>query len=519
MATYMRPGVFVDETLTPIATNSQSPGEAVAAFVAPYSFGPSEPTRIRSWTEFLKYYGGLGSGSEKLGYAVFTYFANGGTSAYVVRAVPADSTAATVTLLDRAGVPEGGPANILRLTAKAAGSFGNKIYIDISDPGTGTGRFNLVVKVGSLLESAIVDRYTDVSMDPTDARYLLALLNSPTSGSKFVEAESLLVGAWDDYRTPAVQTGTPLTTGSDGVATPNLVEATKSLEATGEILNINLPAVTDSAILNPIIDWCADYGYAFLVVDAPATANLDNTQAIESYRNLLPLGNGSTTPLPLRTSSYVAVYGPWLSTSDPGSAASGATRLLPPGGAVLGQFAAADEARGPHQTPAGIAYRVRGVFGVERTFSNQELDLLNQVGLNVIRPVPQAGFCIMGGRTLQVGMPDRYVSVRRLLTYVRKILVDSTRFAVFAPNTPDLWHSLSAVVTQQLTGMTQAGMLKGNTPDDAYQVICDETNNTEQTVSNGEVHIDVGLAVARPAEFVGIHIAQYEGGSSTSENA
>lgn len=516
MATFLRPGIYVDETLdaisNPVTTN---PGEALAAFVGAHNFGPAVPTLITSWSQFNLVYGGWGTGTDLLPYAVYSYFANGGGKAYVCRAVPSDSVASHVTINDRQTTPEA----LLNLTAKAAGAFGNKIYIDVSDANTGAGRFNMAIKVGGTTDAYTADRYNDVSLDPADARNLVAMINSPVNGSAFIKADYVATDAWSASITPAIQTGTPLTGGLDGVATPDLVTATKQLEATGEIVNVNLPGITDTATLNNIITWAEDYGYAFVVVDAPSTPSLDAATAVTNYAKLSPAANASTSPPPLKSSSYVAVYGPWLVSADPSSVASGATRTLPPGGAVLGQIARTDTLYGPHQSAAGTLSRLTGVYSTELRFTNSQLDNLNAWGINVIRQIPQNGICIMGARTLKNGYPDRYIAVRRLLTYTRKILVDLTRSAVFAPNTPELWHSIAATLTQQLTTQAQAGQFASSTPDTAFVVVCDDSNNTATTVDNGEVHIDVGIAVARPAEYVAIHISQYDGGATVTESA
>ncbi|MGD6750340.1 phage tail sheath subtilisin-like domain-containing protein [Streptomyces sp. BH105] len=516
MATFLRPGIYVDETLDAIANPvSTNPGEAIAAFVGAHNFGPGAPTLITSWSQFQLVYGGWGNGTDLLPYAVYSFFNNGGGKAYICRAVPSDSVAAKVSLNDRQTTPE----PLLEIEAKAAGAFGNQAYVSVTDANTGAGRFNLIIKIGGTSDAYIADRYNDVSLDPTDARNLIAMINSPVNGSAFVSATYLATDAYSSDLTPAAQTNTPLTGGIDGAAAPDLVAATRQLEGTGEIVNVNLPGITDTATLNAVIAWAEEYGYAFLVIDAPRTASLDAASAVSEYAKLSPAANTGSTPAPLNPSSYAAVYGPWLVSADPSSVAAGATRFLPPGGAVLGRFAHTDTLYGPHQSAAGTLSRIVGVYSAELRFSNAQLDSLNSWGINIIRQIPQSGLCIMGARTLKSGYPDRYVAVRRLLTYTRKILVDLTRSAVFAPNTPELWHSIAATITQQLTAQAQAGMFASATPDQAFQVICDETNNTSTTVDNGEVHIDVGVAVARPAEYIAIHISQYDGGATVTEAA
>ncbi|KUL44738.1 hypothetical protein ADL22_12400 [Streptomyces sp. NRRL F-4489] len=466
----------------------------------------------------MSLYGGF-SADSMLPFAVHQFFVNGGRACYVVRAVSADAKTASLVLKDRqSGGENSSPKDVLRVTATAPGAFANGLTVSVTDAGTAPGRFTLTVKTAGDTAGGLVERYTDVSLDPTDTRNAIALVNAPDSGSRFISLAYLGPLAWTTDNTPAVTVDKPLAGGSNGSAAPDLSAAAQSLESTNAALNINLPGVSDAAVLNPVIDWCERYAYAFLIVDTPQVPDGTPTEvALAKMRELSPLVNGGTTPAPLRASSYAAVYGPWIQTADPAVAAVGATRLLPPGGALMGQFARFDIAHGPHRTPAGEEAVLRGVFSAQFRFTDAQLDELNVAGINIIRYVPSAGYCPMGGRTIKAGYPDRYIAVRRFLIHVRKLLVESTGYAVFQPNTPDLWASLTTIITQRLTEMTQAGQLKGGSPETAFRVVCNETNNTEQTVANGEVHIDIGLALLRPAEFIAIHIGQFEGGSTSSE--
>ena len=53
----------------------------------------------------------------------------------------------------------------------------------------------------------------------------------------------------------------------------------------------------------------------------------------------------------LSSSTYVAIYYPWIRVVDP---ITQATMLVPPGGHVAGIYAATDEARGVHKAPANV---------------------------------------------------------------------------------------------------------------------------------------------------------------------
>lgn len=510
MTVYKRPGVYISETLTPLSQTVTTPGESVAAFVGTNKQGgPLAPTLVSSWSQYVATFGGFGDTSDLLPFSVYQYFNNGGNAAYIVRAAASDAVAAHVSLDDTEATPE----PTLKVTAISPGTWGNRVYVDVAASTSGGGRFDLFVYVGGATAAYLKERFTDVSLNPADSRNATALINSPVTGSAFVQVQSLLNTAWDASHSPAVQTGTALTGGTDGVAAIDLATATERLEIVGENLILNIPGVTDATVLNPIITWAETQGSVFVVVDGVKSTSADNAH---SYA--LSLQNMSTGGSALRSSSYAAVYGPWLIVNDPATAASGSARLLPPGGAVLGQYSRTDASRGVQKPPAGVDTVLRGVLDVEFRFSNDDQDSLNVAGINVLKSLPGTGFVIYGARTLAAGMPDRYVSVRRSLMLIKKGVLDATRFAVFEPNDQILWEQINAVISQYLLTLMQTGVLAGTTPEQAYFVTCDSSNNTPTSVANGVVNISVGVALQTPAEFIVIEIGQYSGGSSVTDS-
>ena len=124
MPAYSRPGVFVNTTQAPIATNAGSiPGQPVACFVADYNAGPTLSTFVTSWQEFTLLYGGFATNSGSyLPFAVYQYFANGGTGCFILRCPNTDAVQASLTVADVTG------SNLLAPT------------IPTVTPTTGTGR-------------------------------------------------------------------------------------------------------------------------------------------------------------------------------------------------------------------------------------------------------------------------------------------------------------------------------------------------------------------------------------------
>lgn len=651
---YRRPGVYISETLKPLPQQVSPPGLAVATFVGAHDAGPSTPRKVTSWEQFSTLYGGFGNGLHYLPFQVYSYFANGGQTAWVLRATPTDSSEARLVVQNQpvppaesivatpdgtaptgsgtapsstvtgvqlvtpsgsvtanpeqtafaiewtaitplsgvdayqvvvtnpdegsfnrqvwvaqpesgkpaaaftdlapdtnydvqitpykggtAGTPMGSPASFstaggytsvdaLQITAKGRGAYGNSLYITVS-PAWSTGRFHLYVKHGGTGSGQLVETWQDLSLNPADPRYIVGVVNSATAGSNYVTVASLLPPASatpgtgltpDASWLPEYVADAPLSAGTDGVQAVNLAQQLADhFDSVADVLLINLCGSTGMADhvpaptqINAAIQWTENRRGAFLVLDAPRQpAPIDATTAASKFAETV----SSYAP----ASSYAAAYGPWLQVADPAGQSVSSTRMLPPAGAVMGQYAQADAAVGPNRSPAGVAYNLVGAVGVEHLFTNSQLDTLNEAGVNVIRPVPQSGYCVMGARTLKKGMPDRYISVRRMLIYLENLLEDVTRFAIFEPNGPDLWQTLAALVDQQLLTLTQAGQLQSTIPSSAYFVVCDETNNTAATVALGEIHISVGVALSSPAEFIVIEISQYQGGVSASADS
>ena len=100
---------------------------------------------------------------------------------------------------------------------------------------------------------------------------------------------------------------------------------------------------------------------------------------------------------------------------------------------------------------------------------------------------------------------------------VKKSLKEATAFAVLENNDYRLWEQVRTACSTYLNGLWQAGGLKGADPSQAFYVKCDATNNTAQSVNDGVLNIEVGVALQTPAEFVVIRIGQFDGGTTVVE--
>ncbi|HEY6176857.1 MAG TPA: phage tail sheath subtilisin-like domain-containing protein, partial [Kofleriaceae bacterium] len=208
--------------------------------------------------------------------------------------------------------------------------------------------------------------------------------------------------------------------------------------------------------------------------------------------------------------TYSALYFPWVEVPDPYSRVGGATRFAPPSGMVAGLFARTDNTRGVWKAPAGTEASMLGAVGVAAQVSDQDQDTLNPIGVNCIRQFAASGIVCWGTRTLgTLSNPEyRYVPVRRTANFLKVSLFRGTQWVVFEPNDEPLWSAIRFNLNAFLGSLFRAGAFQGSKPEDAYFVKCDKDNNTQATIDQGQVHILVGFAPLKPAEFVIITLQQ-----------
>jgi phage tail sheath protein FI len=93
---------------------------------------------------------------------------------------------------------------------------------------------------------------------------------------------------------------------------------------------------------------------------------------------------------------------------------------------------------------------------------------------------------------------------------------DLSQFAIFEPNDERLWRSITASLEGFLTNFWREGGLRGGVPSQAFYVKCDAETNPQSAIDGGQVNIEVGVALQRPAEFVIIKIGQFDGGTTVT---
>lgn len=497
--TYGRPGVYVNERFlpTPIAVGGSA--NAAGAAIGAFAKGPSTVTRVTSWYDFVKNFGSFDAAYPAT-FGINQFFVNGGSELYVKRVLGAGAGQATVNIVN-------GATTVAVVTAKNYGSAGTNLRVQVSATGAAN-YFNLTVyeEVGgnasSTADDAVLEVFNNVRFDlTTSADYVQTVvtqssqyisLSVSTNGTAPAAAVYPLTGSSLDGTAPTATNYTAVVP-ADGTSEFDQIDRPLVIFAP-EIISI-LGATNGTTVQNALIAW-ATAGQGFAVVDT--ASGLTVAQAITAAGNFT-------------ASSQAAAYYPNYYITDPTARSSSALRLVGPASAVVGNYLLSDRNNGPWKAPAGLSNDITGGVALERSFTSADLDNLNSniKPLNAIRNIPGAGLVVMGGRTLkQDGTSNRYVNMRRSLLYIEKSLRDLTQFALFENNDERLWARIITTTSAFLNEYRNQGGLRGQVPDDAYFVKCDAENNPLSSIQNGEVHIEIGVALEYPAEYLVINLSQ-----------
>ena len=497
---YSRPGVYISERLLPPVLPSGVTANAAGAVVAPFAQGPETVTLVNSWYEFTKYFGGYNA-SYPATFQIGSFFSNGGRELYVQRLLAANAVAASRNLTD------GGGATAATVTSKNAGTDGNNLRVVLT-AGEVASTYTLTLYKESgvandISDDILLEQYSNIVFDDSaSSDYAPTVIN--------IISPNISVSVAGGYAGASITLATyPLTSGSNGTATA-ATDYTNYKAGGSSVFerftSLDRPLVLFLPVANALAS-----GTVSVFDAASSWAEDSNGFVVLGTDPDLTVANAVSFAGSLADTSNAAVYYQNVYISDPLGRSSGALRKIEPTGAVVGLYLSTDASRGVFKAPAGISTPVLGIVSVEKTFTSTELDTMNASTspVNPIRQIPGAGLSVMGARTLkQDGTANKYVNMRRSLIYIRKNLKNLTEFALFENNDERLWARINTNLGSFLNEYRNQGGLRGATASQAYFVKCDAENNSDADIANGEVHIQVGVALQYPAEFIVIDLSQ-----------
>mgnify|MGYP000261668844 CR=1 FL=1 len=276
----------------------------------------------------------------------------------------------------------------------------------------------------------------------------------------------------------------------------NLADPLALFESIDEIAIVAVPGAIQGTQHDAIIAHCVKLQDRVAVLDG------DDSKDPDRVAEIRPVGRSPQ-------GSYAALYYPWIKVFDPVSNELG---KVPPSGHIAGVYARSDAARGVFKAPANEG--VIGALDTSRPISKAHQEGLNPEGINAIR-VFNGAVKVWGARTLadeETSSQFRYISTRRFFNFLRESIDQGTQFAVFEPNTPNLWQGITQTASGFLLNQWRDGALFGSNPEQAFFVKCDKDTNPDDVRKLGQVVTEIGVAIVKPAEFVIFRIQQLSGG-------
>ena len=396
--------------------------------------------------------------------------------------------------------------------------------LNIVDPKVGsekyirTCEFNMVVRCGDQVEeyndlSLNVEQSNFVALKTNKSDLIKVTVGAAKAAAKAAPAKDKKEG--DAAPAPAADAATPyallggtadelvlaLTGGSDGsplAATPSVYLGVDNgpgdrtgLQCFLETPDVSLlaaPGVVMPEVQVAMLGFCENAKSCFAVLDMPG--DMKKTKDLANFRDLYD-------------STYGAIYHPWLECNDNLTKRNG---YFPPSGAMLGIYARSDKERGVHKAPANEV--VRGCTGLSCPYNQAEQDMLNPIGVNLIRAFTGRGIRVWGARTLSSNGLWKYLNVRRLFIYIEQSIKNNTNWVVFEPNSEALWGRVTRTIEIFLATCWRDGALAGTTAGEAFYVECSRATMTQDDIDNGRLICQIGIAPVKPAEFVIFRITQ-----------
>ena len=508
------PGLYFETVKGP--TDKETLRTDIAGFIGLTLRGPvGQITRVEGWRDYVNQYGEEVHRSDTP-YCIRGYFENGGEIAYIVRVLGnpnanasavwqvGDLDPVTLQWLPTAPAAGGFLYSHYIIEASSAGEWANglRIYIDYLLRGR-LGNPQVSIKVETLQgESEYFSKISPAQLQQEIAERSRLIRINPISGHE---------AAASQYQGPLRLKWGPieLQNGSEQLADLN-----QYLSNVDFLLNepeVSLIALPDMYQLpNPLND-----PYILLAqVAARASVTLDRQIIATPPVTELDV-NGSRywaetrrQELAMRDARSVAVYQPWLDVKNPLGGAIDPLRRIPPVGHVAGLISRLDRERGVHHTPANAI--LFDVVDTSQAYDIFEQGNLVESGINPLRCRRGSGLEVWGGRTLadrNIDPEGLYLAHRRLIHRLVRAIRRVAEPLVFDTNGPILWLALVRAITTVLLQAYRSGALIGERPEQAFRVVCDESNNPESLQDLGQVHCNIQLAPAVPMEFITLRIA------------
>ena len=474
------PGVVVT-TAVRTGPNGTTIAPASSFFVVGTALrGPIDETvQINGIADFESYFGGYDA-NFTLHSHVQTFFEEGGSRAYVARAVGASATAGTKTL------QASGPTPALTLTAKSPGAWSGDVDVVVTaGPGGG---FVTKIYVEDLL------KYSSGELATVGA--LATSINAHPIASIYVSATALLPNS---ALIPAAISA--LSTGSNGSA-PTVTDLVTALNLFGSEYGagaVALPGQFSTAAYDGLLAHAVTNNRIALLGFNPAFDYEDAISAAADYSDVA-------------NAEYLAFYFPHVKI--PGAA--GSTLTISPEAYVAAKRSLALNQIGPWQAGAGVISKADFVTGVASSVDKTTSDALDEGRVNAIRMI-QGSVRVYGARSASSDEVNwRWIMYRDFMNHIvveaERVLEDLVFSTIDGRNT--VFGRTEARLVGLLDPFSTAGGLyaafdaDGNQIDPGYSVEVSEALNPVSSLATGVIKAKVGVRPSSVGDKIYVEVVK-----------
>lgn len=197
-------------------------------------------------------------------------------------------------------------------------------------------------------------------------------------------------------------------------------------------------------------------------------------------------------------SSYSALYVPHLKIQDK---FNDRKLWIAPDGHIGGSISFSSQNFEIWFPAAGFKRGVLNVLDVKRRFTDGELDLLADNGINPVRFIPGKGIVVWGQKTLQARASalDR-LNVRLLLIVIEPAIKELLENFLFELNDPSTRSIIETKIETYLQG------IKARKGIQDFDVVSDDSNNTADDIDANRLNVDVFIKPTKSIEDIPVRI-------------
>lgn len=525
-------------TLEDKSTIVKGVSTSIAATVGAAPRGPIDKrVAITDSRSYMNFFGNPNAAYSYMGYCVLNYLEEG-SLCYVTRVVGSgalhssikvNKTGATGTTQASGGLSKTAllgnlftedTNSVFLLRAENPGVWGNTVKIEVTDIDTTDKTFT--INVYETIEGVDILResFTNLSRDTTavdgynKSMYIQNVINKKslfirivdnTSVASTLMPQEVVITSITGGADGSLPTETDVSNGWDLYSNPDDVDVDL-------LINSGYVTSTTFGVQTKMKAICESRRDCRALLDTPySELSMSPTTDLTDWRNTVQNFN----------SYWTSLDAPWIKIVD--NITGGVELDIPASGFTAQIFARVSNVKNPWNAAAGtqlsgnigvISSSYFTILGLSVSYTPSQQDALYGAGINPYVTRSGAGTLRWGQKTQQI----KASATDRENVVVLSILIENSvkiylNNVVFELNT----QTTRSEVTETITLFMNQILAKGGVY--AFQVVCDETNNTPVVIDNNELIVDIIYQPAKTAEKIRLRGTITRTGASVTPGA